>query len=164
MRVVKLSTELPKTAAGRHIAMQVVRSGTSPAPNYAEGPPLPPSGTRPGTLHRDTHARVSAHTVRRRRENESRSKLARDLRFRRSRATLQYRGSVAGQCGGAGFETCDLWNQAEGLATPGVLFEAQASMRAALDGHLWSETTRVSDRCSVGARQSCRGTCSPPET
>lgn len=36
VRILKLSSSLPKTAAGRHISGQVVRSGTSPAPNYAE--------------------------------------------------------------------------------------------------------------------------------
>jgi four helix bundle protein len=35
-KVVEFSTELPKTPAGRHMAMQLLRSGTSPAPNYAE--------------------------------------------------------------------------------------------------------------------------------
>src|SRR5437868_5306765 len=35
-QIIQLSTDLPRTAAGRHIAMQVLRSGTSPAPNYAE--------------------------------------------------------------------------------------------------------------------------------
>src|SRR5688572_6117308 len=35
-RVVGLSVELPKTAAGPHIAQQILRSGTAPAPNYAE--------------------------------------------------------------------------------------------------------------------------------
>ena len=35
-RVIKLSDELPDTKAGRHIAGQILRSGTSPAPNYAE--------------------------------------------------------------------------------------------------------------------------------
>jgi four helix bundle protein len=34
--VIKLSGKLPKTDAGRHIARQVLRSGTSPAPNYGE--------------------------------------------------------------------------------------------------------------------------------
>src|SRR5436190_9541151 len=34
--IVRLSARLPKTAAGRHIAMQILRSGTSPAPNYGE--------------------------------------------------------------------------------------------------------------------------------
>ena len=36
VRIVRLSTRLPKTPAGRHVAGQIVRSGTSPAPNYGE--------------------------------------------------------------------------------------------------------------------------------
>ena len=36
VRIIDLVTCLPKTTAGRHIAGQVLRSGTSPAPNYAE--------------------------------------------------------------------------------------------------------------------------------
>src|SRR5438445_13430228 len=36
VRIVNLSTNLPKTPAGKHIAGQVLRSGTSPAPNYGE--------------------------------------------------------------------------------------------------------------------------------
>ena len=36
VRIVKLSARLPKTSAGRHIAAQILRSGTSPAPNYGE--------------------------------------------------------------------------------------------------------------------------------
>src|SRR5881396_472016 len=36
VRIVKLSASLSKTAAGRHIAGQILRSGTSPAPNYGE--------------------------------------------------------------------------------------------------------------------------------
>ena len=35
-KIIGFSTELPKTPAGRHMAMQILRSGTSPAPNYAE--------------------------------------------------------------------------------------------------------------------------------
>ncbi len=35
-RVGKLVDALPDTRLGRHIASQLVRSGTSPAPNYAE--------------------------------------------------------------------------------------------------------------------------------
>jgi four helix bundle protein len=35
-RIVQFSEELPKTPAGRHIALQILRSGTAPAPNYAE--------------------------------------------------------------------------------------------------------------------------------
>lgn len=36
VRVVNLSANLPKTPAGKHIAGQILRSGTSPAPNYGE--------------------------------------------------------------------------------------------------------------------------------
>src|SRR6267143_1135828 len=36
VRVVKLSANLPRTPAGKHIAGQIMRSGTSPAPNYGE--------------------------------------------------------------------------------------------------------------------------------
>jgi four helix bundle protein len=36
VRIIKLSANLPKNAAGRHIAGQILRSGTSPAPNYGE--------------------------------------------------------------------------------------------------------------------------------
>src|SRR5229473_1597149 len=36
VRIVKLSAALPRTAAGRHVAGQILRFGTSPAPNYGE--------------------------------------------------------------------------------------------------------------------------------
>jgi hypothetical protein len=36
VRIVRLSANLPRTAAGRHIAGQIMRSGTSAAPNYGE--------------------------------------------------------------------------------------------------------------------------------
>jgi four helix bundle protein len=35
-QVVFGATELPRTLAGRHIALQILRSGTAAAPNYAE--------------------------------------------------------------------------------------------------------------------------------
>src|SRR6185503_11446449 len=35
-RIIEFAAELPKTPAGRHIALQILRSGTAPAPNYAE--------------------------------------------------------------------------------------------------------------------------------
>jgi len=48
VRVIKLSARLPKTPAGRHFAGQILRSGTSPAPNYGEA--------RSGESHADfTH-------------------------------------------------------------------------------------------------------------
>ncbi len=34
--VIKLCSKLPDTPAGKHIAGQLLRSGTSPAPNYGE--------------------------------------------------------------------------------------------------------------------------------
>jgi four helix bundle protein len=36
VRIIKLSANLPKTPAGKHIAAQILRSGTSPAANYGE--------------------------------------------------------------------------------------------------------------------------------
>jgi four helix bundle protein len=36
VRIIKLSSKLPKTLAGRHIGSQILRSGTSPPPNYGE--------------------------------------------------------------------------------------------------------------------------------
>ena len=36
VRIVILSANLPKTPAGKHVAGQIMRSGTSPAPNYGE--------------------------------------------------------------------------------------------------------------------------------
>jgi four helix bundle protein len=36
VRIIKLSAHLPKTPAGKHVAGQILRSGTSPAPNYRE--------------------------------------------------------------------------------------------------------------------------------
>jgi len=35
-RIIKLAGALPKTDAGRHVAGQILRSGTSPAANYGE--------------------------------------------------------------------------------------------------------------------------------
>jgi four helix bundle protein len=36
VRIVRLTAHLPKTPAGKHNAGQILRSGTSPAPNYGE--------------------------------------------------------------------------------------------------------------------------------
>ena len=36
VRIIKLSASLPQTSAGQHISGQILRSGTSPAPNYGE--------------------------------------------------------------------------------------------------------------------------------
>ena len=37
VRVMKVCDTLPHTPAGKHIADQLLRAGTSPAPNYGEG-------------------------------------------------------------------------------------------------------------------------------
>ena len=37
VRIIKLTSGLPKTPSGKHIAGQILRCGTSPAPNYGEG-------------------------------------------------------------------------------------------------------------------------------
>jgi four helix bundle protein len=34
--IINLSNKLPKTHSGKHISGQILRSGTSPAPNYGE--------------------------------------------------------------------------------------------------------------------------------
>lgn len=36
VRVIKVANSLPRNPAGRHLSEQLLRSGTSPAPNYAE--------------------------------------------------------------------------------------------------------------------------------
>lgn len=36
VRVIKVADALPDSPAGKHISRQLLRSGTSPAPNYAE--------------------------------------------------------------------------------------------------------------------------------
>jgi hypothetical protein len=36
VRIIKLSGALPETTAGKHVSSQILRSGTSPAPNYGE--------------------------------------------------------------------------------------------------------------------------------
>ena len=36
VRIVRLSARLPGTSAGKHIAGQILRAGTAPAPNYGE--------------------------------------------------------------------------------------------------------------------------------
>ena len=36
VNIIQLATKLPKSSARKHISGQILRSGTSPAPNYAE--------------------------------------------------------------------------------------------------------------------------------
>jgi four helix bundle protein len=36
VRIIGLSESMPETKAGKHVSSQILRSGTSPAPNYGE--------------------------------------------------------------------------------------------------------------------------------
>ena len=36
VRIIRLAAKLPRNAAGKHISGQILRCGTSPAPNYGE--------------------------------------------------------------------------------------------------------------------------------
>ena len=36
VRIINLANKLPRSPAGRHVAGQILKSGTSPAPNYGE--------------------------------------------------------------------------------------------------------------------------------
>jgi four helix bundle protein len=36
VRIIRTAESLPKTKVGQHITGQLIRSGTSPAPNYGE--------------------------------------------------------------------------------------------------------------------------------
>jgi four helix bundle protein len=36
VRIIKVSEKLPESKTGKHISSQLLRSGTSPAPNYGE--------------------------------------------------------------------------------------------------------------------------------
>jgi four helix bundle protein len=36
VRIIRIADSLPKTKIGKHIAGQIIRCGTSPAPNYGE--------------------------------------------------------------------------------------------------------------------------------
>ncbi len=36
VRIIHVSEQLPDTKAGKHISFQMLKSGTSPAPNYGE--------------------------------------------------------------------------------------------------------------------------------
>jgi four helix bundle protein len=36
VRIIRIGESLPKTKVGNHVAGQIIRSGTSPAPNYGE--------------------------------------------------------------------------------------------------------------------------------
>ncbi|HYG77099.1 MAG TPA: four helix bundle protein [Planctomycetota bacterium] len=49
VRIINLSVHLPKNSAGKLVAGQILKSGTSPAPNYAEARG---AESRPDFLHK----------------------------------------------------------------------------------------------------------------
>jgi four helix bundle protein len=49
VRIIRLAQALPKTRVGNHIAGQIIRSGTSPAPNYGEAQS---AESRPDFIHK----------------------------------------------------------------------------------------------------------------
>ena len=49
VRIIQTSELLPKTRVGNHIAGQLIRSGTSPAPNYGEAQS---AESRPDFIHK----------------------------------------------------------------------------------------------------------------
>ncbi len=48
-RIIRISESLPKSQIGKHIAGQLIRSGTSPAPNYGEAQS---AESRPDFIHK----------------------------------------------------------------------------------------------------------------
>ena len=49
MRIIQTAESLPKSKVGKHIAGQLIRSGTSPAPNYGEAQS---AESRPDFIHK----------------------------------------------------------------------------------------------------------------
>ena len=49
VRIIRIAEALPKTKVGNHIAGQIIRSGTSPAPNYGEAQG---AESRPDFIHK----------------------------------------------------------------------------------------------------------------
>lgn len=49
VRIIRITEALPKTKVGNHIAGQIIRSGTSPAPNYGEAQG---AESRPDFIHK----------------------------------------------------------------------------------------------------------------
>ena len=49
VRIIRTAESLPKTRAGNHIAGQLIRCGTSPAPNYGEAQS---AGSRSDFIHK----------------------------------------------------------------------------------------------------------------
>ena len=57
VKIIELVGHFPKTPAGRHVSGQILRSGTSPAPNYGEAR----GGREPCRLRKITnnHSRIT---------------------------------------------------------------------------------------------------------
>jgi four helix bundle protein len=49
VRIIRLAEALPKTRVGNHVGGQIIRSGTSPAPNYGEAQS---AESRPDFIHK----------------------------------------------------------------------------------------------------------------
>ncbi len=49
VRIIRLSESLPETKAGKHVSSQILRSGTSPGPNYGEARS---AESRPDFIHK----------------------------------------------------------------------------------------------------------------
>ena len=49
VRIIRLAEVLPKTTVGSHVSGQMIRSGTSPAPNYGEAQS---AESRPDFIHK----------------------------------------------------------------------------------------------------------------
>ena len=49
VRIIRLAESLPKTKVGNHVAGQLIRCGTSPAPNYGEAQS---AESRPDFIHK----------------------------------------------------------------------------------------------------------------
>ena len=49
VRIIRIAESLPKTRAGNHITGQLIRCGTSPAPNYGEAQS---AGSRSDFIHK----------------------------------------------------------------------------------------------------------------
>jgi four helix bundle protein len=49
VQIIRLAETLPRTPVGNHISGQIIRSGTSPAPNYGEAQS---AESRPDFIHK----------------------------------------------------------------------------------------------------------------
>jgi four helix bundle protein len=53
--IIELTGHFPKTPAGRHVSSPILRSGTSPAPNYGEAPG---AESRAGFVHKSINNKL----------------------------------------------------------------------------------------------------------